>query len=89
MKDSYFPPGWDEDRVRQVLSHYELQTEDEAVAEDEAAFSQLRSPHAQPTMIDDELRIAMLRAALKQFSHEGTVHLDEESTNYELLYPCE
>ena len=33
-----FPRGWDEKRVRQVLEHYETQTEDEAVAEDEAAF---------------------------------------------------
>ena len=33
-----FPPGWDEERVRRVLEHYENQTEDEAVAEDEAAF---------------------------------------------------
>ena len=33
-----FPPGWDEARVRDVLEHYESQTEDEAVAEDEAAF---------------------------------------------------
>ncbi|MBM3144696.1 MAG: hypothetical protein FJ010_06930 [Chloroflexi bacterium] len=33
-----FPPGWDEERVRQVLLHYEDQTEDEALAEDEAAF---------------------------------------------------
>jgi hypothetical protein len=33
-----FPPGWDEKRVRKVLAHYERQTEDEAVAEDEAAF---------------------------------------------------
>jgi hypothetical protein len=33
-----FPPGWDEERVRKVLAHYESQTEDEAVAEDEAAF---------------------------------------------------
>ncbi len=33
-----FPAGWDEKRVRQVLAHYENQTEDEAVAEDEAAF---------------------------------------------------
>lgn len=38
MKDSKFPPGWDEERVRRVLAHYEEQTEDEAVAEDEAAF---------------------------------------------------
>ncbi len=33
-----FPPGWDEERVRSVLAHYEEQTEEEALAEDEAAF---------------------------------------------------
>jgi hypothetical protein len=33
-----FPPGWDEKRVRDLLAHYENQTEEEAVAEDEAAF---------------------------------------------------
>lgn len=33
-----FPKGWDEERVRQLINHYEQQTEDEAVAEDEAAF---------------------------------------------------
>ena len=38
MKQSKFPPGWDEQRVREVLAHYEAQSEDEAVAEDEAAF---------------------------------------------------
>lgn len=37
-KQSKFPPGWDEDRVRRVLKHYESQSEEEAVAEDEAAF---------------------------------------------------
>ncbi|MBI5411216.1 MAG: hypothetical protein HZA21_04410 [Nitrospirae bacterium] len=38
MKQDTFPPGWDEERVRRVLAHYEQQTEVEAVAEDEAAF---------------------------------------------------
>ena len=38
MKQDKFPPGWDEERVRRVLAHYEQQTEIEAVAEDEAAF---------------------------------------------------
>ena len=33
-----FPKGWNEARVRKVLEHYESQTEEEAVAEDEAAF---------------------------------------------------
>ena len=38
MVQDRFPKGWDEQRVRQVLEHYEHQTEDEAVAEDEAAY---------------------------------------------------
>ena len=38
MKQSKFPPGWDEEKVHRVLAHYEEQTEEEAVAEDEAAF---------------------------------------------------
>lgn len=33
-----FPTGWDEERVRHILAHYETQTEEEAVAEDKAAF---------------------------------------------------
>ena len=37
-KESKFPPGWDEDRVERVIAHYETQTEEEAVAEDEAAW---------------------------------------------------
>lgn len=38
MKQQHYPAGWNEDRVRKLLQHYEAQTEDEAVAEDEAAF---------------------------------------------------
>ena len=38
MRKNRFPPGWDEKRVRDVIEYYERQTEDEAIAEDEAAF---------------------------------------------------
>ena len=38
MKQRDFPPRWNEERVRRVLAHYDDQTEEEAVAEDEAAF---------------------------------------------------
>jgi len=38
MKKTKFPPGWNEERVRMVLAHYEEQTDEEAVAEDEAAI---------------------------------------------------
>ena len=41
MRQHRFPPGWDAARVRKVLAHYEAQTEDEAVAEDEAAFEEV------------------------------------------------
>jgi hypothetical protein len=33
-----FPPGWDEARVRRVLEHYDSLTDEEVLAEDEAAF---------------------------------------------------
>ena len=37
-KRNRFPKGWDKARVREVLEHYESQTEEEARAEDEAVF---------------------------------------------------
>jgi len=37
-KQSQFPAGWDEARVRRLLEHYEAQSDEAAVAEDEAAF---------------------------------------------------
>jgi hypothetical protein len=40
MKDKNFPSGWDEERVRRVLVHYETQTEEDAVAEDQRAFKE-------------------------------------------------
>ncbi len=36
---TWFPPGWDAERVQEVIDYYESQTDDEAVAEDEAAFA--------------------------------------------------
>jgi len=38
MRSNKFPPGWNEERVQRVLAHYESQTDEEAVAEDEAAY---------------------------------------------------
>lgn len=40
MKENKFPSGWNNERVQKVIAYYEEQTEDEAVAEDEAAFEQ-------------------------------------------------
>ena len=33
-----FPAHWDEQKVRRVLAHYEAQSEEDALAEDEAAI---------------------------------------------------
>jgi len=41
MKQDLFPKGWDEERVRRVLEHYEDQTPEEALAEDQAAYEDL------------------------------------------------
>lgn len=38
MKRTRFPKGWNEERVRKVLDHYERQTPARAAAEDDAAF---------------------------------------------------
>lgn len=37
-KQSQYPKGWDEARVKRVLDHYESQTEDKEITEDEAAY---------------------------------------------------
>ncbi len=66
MKQSKFPPGWDEERVKRVLAHYESQTEEEAVAEDESAFESLDQTVMEiPTELVPKVRelIAKHRAA--------------------------
>lgn len=39
MSKSKFPEGWDEGKVQRVLAHYGTQSEDEALAEDEAGVA--------------------------------------------------
>ena len=33
-----YPPGWDNERIQQVLEHYENQSEEEAALEDETTL---------------------------------------------------
>jgi hypothetical protein len=42
MVENKFPPGWDEQRVQSVLAHYQAQSDDEAVAEDETDHEESR-----------------------------------------------
>jgi hypothetical protein len=52
MSKQDFPPGWDEEKVKTLLGHYESQSEDEAVAEDEAAYE---DPNVSVMLIPNEL----------------------------------
>lgn len=61
-KTTNFPPGRDEGRVRRLLYHYESQTEEEAVAEDEAAF---KDPAQTVMEIPNEL-VPSVRALLSK-----------------------
>jgi hypothetical protein len=38
-KKQKYPPGWNEERVRKLAAHYDNQSEDEQVAEHEAAMA--------------------------------------------------
>ncbi|CAN5613102.1 hypothetical protein BH23PLA1_BH23PLA1_44020 [soil metagenome] len=40
MSEQKFPPGWDEKRVKDLIDYYESLSEDEQVAEDEAAMKE-------------------------------------------------
>jgi hypothetical protein len=58
-----FPPGWDENRVRELLANYENQTEDEQFAEIESALEAKDvTMMAVPTALAPEVRALLARA---------------------------
>jgi hypothetical protein len=62
MSKQKLPPGWDEERIRQVLAHYENQTEDEQFAEIEAAReAEEITMMAVPTELAPEVRALIAR----------------------------
>jgi hypothetical protein len=63
MSDKHpFTSGWDEQRVREVLTHYESQTEDEQAAEiEEALESEAATLMAVPDELADEVRALIAR----------------------------
>ena len=64
-----YPPGWDEARVKKVLDHYEGQSEDEALLEDELAYEDQTQ-----TLIEVpvELLPAIRELIAKHQGHENT-----------------
>jgi len=61
MKQSKFPDGWDGARVRRVLTAYEQQNEEEAVAEDEAAVEPWETVMSVPHELVPESRRLIAR----------------------------
>ena len=45
---SRYPPGWDAERVREVIEHYDSLTEEELAAEIEAALTDEARPAESP-----------------------------------------
>ncbi len=63
MSTQNFPAGWDEARVRDVLAHYESQTEDEQFAEIEAALvAKDTTLMAVPTELVPEIQALIARS---------------------------
>lgn len=59
-----FPKGWNQDRVKRVLEHYEQLSEEEQVAEDEAAFEDAGQTFVEiPTELLDEVRDLIAKRA--------------------------
>jgi hypothetical protein len=56
MSENKFPEGWNDERLQRVLAHYEQQTEDEAVLEDEAAVRPSETVMSVPHELVPEVR---------------------------------
>lgn len=62
MTEKILPPGWEEERVREVLAHYENQTEDEQFAEIEAPHeAKNMTLMGVPTELVSEVRALLAR----------------------------
>jgi hypothetical protein len=64
MSEQRFPQGWDEDRVRRLLAHYEGLSEDEQVAEDEEAA---RESEGQTVIVVPQELVPAIRQLLADF----------------------
>ena len=64
MSEEKFPPGWDADRVRRLIAHYDALDEDQQVAEDEAA-------QEQPSQTTVVVPIEFMPAIRQMFARKG------------------
>ncbi len=73
MKKNRFPKGWDEEKVARVLAHYEKQTEEQALHEDESAFQNRETVVQVPVEL-----MPLIREIIAQFNMEQNA---ERQTN--------
>lgn len=59
------PKDWDEARIASVINHYESQTEDDAVREDDRAFANEETVVEVPLEILDDVRRLIAKAERK------------------------
>jgi hypothetical protein len=81
MKDpNRYPPGLDAQRVRDIIEHYENQSDAEAAAEDEEAWA---DPGAQAVLVPSEL----VPAVQALIDHYRTLHeeLEEQPSLVEVV----
>ena len=52
MTNQKLPEGWDEERIRAIIDYYDNQTEEEAIAEAEAAYV---DPNSSIVIVPNEL----------------------------------
>ena len=62
MTEQRYPPGWDADRVKRLIDHYDHLTDEEMIAEDEAATeSENVSMIAVPKALVEQVRALIAR----------------------------
>lgn len=62
MNEQRFPKGWDEQRVKQLIAELDAQTDEDWIAEDEAAYeAEGVTMMAVPTELVPEIRALIAR----------------------------
>ena len=70
MKQNIFPAGWDEKRVKNVITHYEGQTDGAAIAEDEKVINDKNQTIMEiPTKL-----VPLIRELIAKYQVSGDVH---------------
>lgn len=84
MDKQPLPPGWSEDRIRRVISHYEGQTEEEAILEDELESGDPSPEAARKWLVEFAVTpegqgLAIAARAIKQLSENDLLILYRET----------